>query len=95
MQHERTRKRPLTSPAASTAAITAVMKPNKKKDSPPEIAVRRALCRLGYRYRLHAHDLPGNADIVFRRHTKVISNTRTGDLGCYGIRSATGKMKRR
>src|SRR5579885_1709787 len=38
----------------------------------PEICVRKMLFRLGYRYRLHARDLPGKPDIVFRRRRKVI-----------------------
>lgn len=65
-------KRSLVSPAASSAAVMAVMKANKKKNSRPEIAVRQALYRLGYRYRLHARDLPGNPDIVLRRRKKAI-----------------------
>ena len=32
----------------------------------PEMVVRRYLHRLGYRYRLHASDLPGRPDLVFR-----------------------------
>lgn len=36
------------------------------KDTKPELIVRRFLHRLGYRYRLHARDLPGRPDIVFR-----------------------------
>ena len=65
-------KRTLISPLASTAAVAAVMRGNKKKNSRPELAVRRALTRLGYRYRLHARDLPGNPDIVFRGRRKLI-----------------------
>ncbi len=36
------------------------------------MVVRRLLHSLGYRYRLHAKDLPGKPDIVFRRRKKVI-----------------------
>jgi len=42
------------------------------KDTKPEMAVRRMLHRMGYRYRLHAGDLPGKPDIVFRGRKKVI-----------------------
>lgn len=35
------------------------------KDTKPEVAVRRALHALGYRFRLHRADLPGRPDIVF------------------------------
>jgi len=34
--------------------------------------VRRAVHSLGYRYRLHAKDLPGKPDLVFRKRRKVI-----------------------
>lgn len=36
----------------------------KAKDTAPELAVRKALTRLGARYRLHRKDLPGKPDIV-------------------------------
>lgn len=42
------------------------MRGNKRSDTRPELAVRRLLHALGYRYRLHASDLPGKPDIVFR-----------------------------
>lgn len=38
----------------------------------PEIIVRRLVHGLGYRYRLHARELPGRPDLVFRRRRKVI-----------------------
>ncbi len=66
------RRRPLVSPSASSPAVAAVMRANKKHDSGPELIVRRLLHSLGYRYRLHARDLPGNPDIVFRSLHKVI-----------------------
>ena len=44
----------------------------KSKNTGPELAVRRILYRLGYRYRLHPVDIPGRPDIVLRRHRKVI-----------------------
>jgi DNA mismatch endonuclease, patch repair protein len=42
------------------------------KDTKPEMIVRRLLHGLGYRYRLHARDLPGTPDIVFRGRRKAI-----------------------
>jgi DNA mismatch endonuclease, patch repair protein len=42
------------------------------KDTSPELAVRRILFRLGYRYRLHRGDLPGKPDIVFAGRRKLI-----------------------
>ncbi|WP_257836779.1 very short patch repair endonuclease [Phenylobacterium sp. J426] len=43
---------------------SAVMRRVKGKDTTPELTVRRALTRLGARYRLHRKDLPGSPDIV-------------------------------
>lgn len=42
------------------------------KDTGPEVAVRRILHRLGYRFRLHRRDLPGRPDIVLPKHRSVI-----------------------
>ena len=44
----------------------------RSKDTKPEQAVRRALFGLGYRYRLHRKDLPGQPDIVFPGRRKVV-----------------------
>jgi DNA mismatch endonuclease (patch repair protein) len=43
---------------------SAVMRRVKGRDTGPELAVRKALTRLGARYRLHRKDLPGHPDIV-------------------------------
>ncbi|MBI2423555.1 MAG: DNA mismatch endonuclease Vsr [Candidatus Hydrogenedentes bacterium] len=42
------------------------------KNTSPELAVRSAAHRLGYRFRLHRKDLPGKPDLVFPRLGKVI-----------------------
>lgn len=44
----------------------------KGKNTKPEFAVRKLVYGLGFRYRLHARDLPGSPDLVFRRLRKVI-----------------------
>ena len=44
----------------------------KGRDTKPELVVRSAAHRLGFRFRLHVRDLPGNPDIVFPRLKKVI-----------------------
>jgi len=44
----------------------------KSKDSTPELTVRHLVHRLGYRYRLHDHNLPGRPDLVFRGRRKII-----------------------
>ena len=38
----------------------------------PEMMVRSLVHGMGYRYRLHAKDLPGKPDLVFRSRRKVI-----------------------
>lgn len=42
------------------------------KDTKPELLVRQLLHGAGYGYRLHANDLPGKPDIVFRGRHKVV-----------------------
>jgi DNA mismatch endonuclease (patch repair protein) len=48
----------------STEKRSAVMRRVKGRDTTPELTVRRALTRLGARYRLHRKELPGKPDIV-------------------------------
>ena len=56
----------------SKAKRSAVMARVKGKDTSPELKVRRLAHRLGYRFRLHRKDLPGNPDLVFPGRKKVI-----------------------
>ena len=44
----------------------------KSKNTKPEIAVRKNLHALGYRFRLHRKDLPGKPDIVLPKYKTVI-----------------------
>ena len=44
----------------------------RSKDTKPEMRVRRLAHGMGYRYRLHARDLPGQPDLVFRPRRKAI-----------------------
>ena len=46
------------------AKRSSVMRQVKGRDTTPELKGRRALTRIGARYRLHRKDLPGNPDIV-------------------------------
>ncbi|WP_253375355.1 very short patch repair endonuclease [Okibacterium sp. HSC-33S16] len=41
-------------------------------DTKPELAVRRRLHKLGFRFRLHVRGLPGKPDLVFPGRRKVI-----------------------
>jgi len=49
-----------------------IMSRVKGRDTKPEILVRSFVHRMGFRFRLHGRDLPGNPDIVLPRHGKVI-----------------------
>ena len=42
------------------------------KNTAPEILLRSALHRAGYRYSLHRKDLPGKPDIVFASRRKIV-----------------------
>ena len=42
-----------------------VMSKIRSKDTKPELRVRSALFKQGYRFRIHRNDLPGCPDIVF------------------------------
>ena len=44
----------------------------KSKNTKPEIAVRKVLHSMGYRFRLHGKDLPGSPDIVLPKYRTVI-----------------------
>lgn len=54
-------------PPPTSRGARAAMRGNTRTNTRPELLVRRLLHALGYRYRLHAADLPGKPDIVFRR----------------------------
>ena len=61
----------------------------RAKDTKPELAVRRALHSLGYRFRLHDPRLPGRPDIVLRKHRLIIEVK-----GCFwhGHKCLKGRM---
>ena len=44
----------------------------RARDTRPEVAVRRLLHSLGYRYRLHRRELPGSPDICFPSRKKAV-----------------------
>ena len=68
-------------PWASSPAARAVMVSNRRRDTRPELAVRRAVHALGLRYRVDVRPLPTvnrRADLVFtRRRVAVFVD------GCY------------
>lgn len=42
------------------------------KDTKPELLIRKALHKRGFRYRLHCKDLPGKPDLCFPKYKTVI-----------------------
>ena len=55
---------PPTTDVFDSAKRSAVMRRVKGRNTTPEMIVRRALTRLGARYRLHRKDLPGSPDVA-------------------------------
>jgi DNA mismatch endonuclease, patch repair protein len=51
---------------------SANMRRIRSKNTSPELALRRFLHGLGYRFRLHRKDLPGQPDLIFPGRRKVI-----------------------
>lgn len=49
-----------------------IMAAVRSKDTKPEMAIRRGLHALGYRYVLHSRGLPGRPDLAFPRFRAVI-----------------------
>ena len=49
-----------------------IMSSIRGKDTKPELIIRHALHAKGFRYRLHACDVPGRPDIVFPRFRSAV-----------------------
>lgn len=54
------------------ARRSANMSRIRSKDMAPEVAVRKLVYALGFRFRLHRPDLPGRPDIVLAKHKKIV-----------------------
>lgn len=57
---------------AVTSVRSRMMAAVRQRNTTPEMIVRSALHRLGFRYRLHNKKLPGTPDIVFPRRRLVV-----------------------
>lgn len=44
----------------------------KRANTKPELAVRRILTQLGYRYRIHLGGVPGRPDVAFTKRKKAV-----------------------
>jgi DNA mismatch endonuclease (patch repair protein) len=56
----------------TTAKRSKTMARIRGKHTRPERALRQALWKMGYRYRLHAKQLPGHPDIAFPQYRLAI-----------------------
>ena len=56
----------------NTEKRSEIMAKVHSADTTPEIRVRKLLHSMGYRFRLHRRDLPGNPDIVLPKYKAVI-----------------------
>ena len=56
----------------SSERRSANMRAVHSRDTQPEISVRKIVYELGYRYRLHRKELPGEPDVVFIGKLKAI-----------------------
>ena len=66
---------PWRSPFASNPAIRTRMSRQRRRDTAPEVALRRALHAAGLRYYIHRRPLGGvrrEADVVFPRHRVAV-----------------------
>jgi DNA mismatch endonuclease, patch repair protein len=60
-------------PVENQANRSFIMSQIKKKDTAPELKVRRFLFSKGFRFRLHVKNLPGNPDIVLPKYRIVVT----------------------
>lgn len=56
----------------SSEKRSQMMRAVRSRDTKPELVLRRALHRQGFRFRLHRRDLPGTPDLVFPGRRSVI-----------------------
>jgi len=70
-----------------------IMSKVRSENTAPEICVRKLLHSMGYRYRLHKRDLPGNPDIVLSKYKTVIFVHGCFWHGCPNCRHARVRPK--
>lgn len=76
-----------TAPHPSVSAATRkVMQANRRRDTGPELKVRRFLHARGYRFRVDHGGLPGRPDVALPRHRLAIFVH-----GCYWHRHDCGR----
>lgn len=55
-----------------TPTTRSRMQAVRRQDTEPELRVRRALHKMGFRFRLQRKDLPGTPDVVLPIHRKIV-----------------------
>jgi len=56
----------------SPMSRSKIMASIRSKNTKPELAVRSALHRMGFRFRLHCREMPGNPDIVLPKYKAIV-----------------------
>lgn len=84
----KTRKKKPAKPEPTSPERSAQMARVRSKDTKPELIVRRALWRAGFRYRLHSSRLPGKPDICLPSWKTVVFVH-----GCFWHRHASPECK--
>jgi DNA mismatch endonuclease (patch repair protein) len=56
----------------SQQARSKIMASIRSKNTKPELAVRSALHRMGFRFRLHSNKMPGKPDIILPKYKAVV-----------------------
>lgn len=57
---------------STSRAASRAMRGNRRKDTKPELLLRKALWHRGFRYRLHTPNLPGKPDLTFPRRRVAV-----------------------
>lgn len=65
-------KKPTQKTVVPTVGRSNNMRAIRAKHTKPERAVRSALHRAGFRFRLHVRDLPGKPDMVLPKYSAVV-----------------------
>lgn len=58
--------------ALPSESRSRIMRAIRSHNTKPELAVRRLVHAMGYRFRLHRRDLPGSPDIVFPKRKRAV-----------------------
>ncbi len=79
----------------SAKARSRVMSAIRSKDTQPELYVRKRLWTEGFRFRLHARNLPGTPDVVLRKYglAVFVHGCFWHQHGCSGVKRPTSNTE--